>query len=79
MIQIAAFSTGTLVIAVNAMLVYSILRTSSRVRPPPAQKTWQYYVVWLLTILSFGGFLIVGLLDRNSLGRRSSADQLELP
>lgn len=68
MIQIAAFSTGTLVIAVNAMLVYSILRPSRRIWPPPAQKTWQDYVVWLLTILSFGGFVLVGILDWNSLG-----------
>ena len=68
MIQIAAFSTGALVIAVNAMLVYSILRPSRRIWPPPAQKTWQYYVVWLLTILSFGGFVLVGILDWNSLG-----------
>lgn len=70
MIQIAAFSTGSLVIAVNAMLVYSILRPSRRIWPPPSQQTWQYYVVWLLTILSFSGFVLVGILDWNRLGWR---------
>ncbi|WP_425399244.1 methyltransferase family protein [Aeoliella sp.] len=66
MIYSVAFATGVLVIAVNAILVYSIVRPTRRIWPPPAQKTWQYYTVWLLTILSFGGFIVVGILDWNS-------------
>lgn len=60
--------TGILLLVVNGMLAYSIARPLQRMWPPPAQKTWQYYVVWLLTLLSYGGFIAVGLLDWNSLG-----------
>ena len=60
--------TAIVLIVVNGMLVYSVARPSKRIWPPPAQRTWQYYVVWLLTLTSFGGFIIVGLLDWNSLG-----------
>lgn len=60
--------TGALLILIIAMLVYSIARPSKRMWPPPAQQTWQYYFVWLLTLLSFGGLIVVGLLDWNSLG-----------
>ena len=51
----------------NAMLLYSIARPSQRIWPPPAQQTWQYYVVWLLTLVSYGGFIAVGILDWNGL------------
>lgn len=67
MLQATTYLTGTLVVAVNAMLLYSIARPSRRIWPPPAQQTWQYYVVWLFTLLSFGGFIVVGILDWNSL------------
>ncbi|MCA9212462.1 MAG: DUF1295 domain-containing protein [Planctomycetales bacterium] len=60
--------TAVLLCGVLAILAYSIVRPSKRIWPPPAQQTWQYYFVWLLTLLSFGGFIVVGLLDWNSLG-----------
>lgn len=63
-----AYLTGALLILVIAMLAYSIMRPSRRLWPPRAQQTWQYYFAWLLTLLSFGGFIAVGLLDWNSLG-----------
>jgi len=66
-LQTSSYITAIVVFTVNVMLVYSIVRPSHRVWPPPAQKTWQYFVVWLLTILSFGGFIVVGILDWNSL------------
>ena len=57
-----------LLCCILAVLFYSIARPSSRIWPPPAQQTWQYYFVWFLTLLSFGGLIAVGLLDWNSLG-----------
>ncbi len=60
--------TGALLLLVIAMLAYSIMQPSKRLWPPLAQQTWQYYFAWLLTLLSFGGFIAVGLLDWNSLG-----------
>lgn len=68
MLLILFILTAILLVVVNGMLVYSVARPSHRIWPPPAQQTWQYYVVWLLTILSFGGLIFVGLLDWNSLG-----------
>ena len=59
--------TAILLLGVLAMLAFSIIRPSKRIWPPPAQQTWQYCVVWLLTLLSFGGSIVVGLLDWNSL------------
>lgn len=72
MLQATTFFTALLVVAVNMMLLYSIAKPSRRIWPPPAQQTWQYYVVWLLTIFSFGGFIAVGILDWNSLDWPSS-------
>lgn len=59
--------TAILICSILAMLTHSIIRPSERIWPPPAQQTWQYYLVWLLTLLSFGGLVTVGLLDWNSL------------
>ena len=59
--------TAILLVIVNGMLVFSIVRPSQRIWPPPAQQKWQYYVVWLMTILSFGGFITAGILDWNGL------------
>lgn len=67
MLLTVSIVTGLLVVGVIALLIVSIVEPSRRIWPPPAQKTWQYYVVWLLTILAFGGFIVVGLLDWNSL------------
>lgn len=67
MIQTTSLLTVILVFAAIAMLVYSIMRPSHRIWPPPAQQAWQYYVVWLLTLISFGGLIVVSILDWNSL------------
>lgn len=68
MLLISFMLTAALLCGIIALLVYSILQPSKRIWPPPGQQTWQYYFVWLLTLLSFGGFIAVGLLDWNSLG-----------
>ena len=68
MLLILFILTAILLSGVVGILTYSILRPSKRVWPPPAQQTWQYYFVWLLTLLSYGGLIVVGLLDWNSLG-----------
>ena len=51
----------------NALLVYSVARPDRRIWPPPAQQTWQYYFVWVPTLLSFLLFIIIGIADWNSL------------
>ena len=68
MLLILFILVAILLAVVNGILVYSIVKPSQRFWPPPAQRTWQYYVMWLLTIFLFGGVTVVGLLDWNSLG-----------
>jgi len=68
MLLILFILTTVLLTGILVILVYSIMRPAKRIWPPPAQRTWQYYIVWFLTILSYGGFIAVGLLDWNSLG-----------
>jgi len=60
--------TALIIVGSIAALAFSIFRPINRLWPPPDQQTWQYYFVWLLTLLSYGGFIAVGLLDWNSLG-----------
>lgn len=60
--------TMILVVGLIASLVISIVSPSHRIWPPPGQRTWQYFLVWTLTILAFLGFIVVGILDWNSLG-----------
>ncbi|MCO6042734.1 isoprenylcysteine carboxylmethyltransferase family protein [Aeoliella sp. ICT_H6.2] len=57
-----------MIVSLIGFLIYSIVRPENRVWPPPGQQTWQYVLVWLLTILAFAGFVVVGVLDWNSLG-----------
>lgn len=59
--------TAILLSGVLGILAYSVMWPSKRIWPPPAQQAWQYYFVWLLTLLSYGGLIAVGLLDWNSL------------
>lgn len=49
--------TAILLSGILGVLAYSVMRPSKRIWPPPAQQAWQYYVVWLLTLLSFGGLM----------------------
>lgn len=57
-----------LLVVVNWMLVFSIVESTLRFWPPPAQRTWQDYEMRLLTIFSLGGLIVVGILDWNSVG-----------
>ncbi len=59
--------TSVLVLGLIASIVISIVSPAHRIWPPPGQKSWQYFLVWVLTILAFSGFVLVGLLDWNSL------------
>jgi len=62
------FSITAILISILLLaIVLSVVSPSRRVWPPPAQKTWQYYFVWIPTLLSFLGIIVVGILDWNSL------------
>lgn len=60
--------TAMMLCGILAILAWSVVWPSKRIWPPPAQRSWQYYLVWLLTILAFGALIVIGLLDWNSLG-----------
>jgi protein-S-isoprenylcysteine O-methyltransferase Ste14 len=49
-------------------LILSLLRPQDRVWPPPSKGSWQYWYIHLTTESSIACFLVVGWLDRNSLG-----------
>jgi len=59
--------TLLLLVILNALLAFSIAKPEKRIWPPPAQQTWQYYFVWVPTLLSFLLFIIIGIADWNSL------------
>lgn len=48
-------------------IVFSIAYPKRRIWPPPAQQTWQYYLVWLLTLTAFLLLIVIGIMDWNSL------------
>ena len=60
-------STMALVVTLIGILIFSIRNPSRRFWPPPGQKSWQFAIVWTVTVLSFGGLIVVGVLDWNSL------------
>lgn len=66
MISLFLFTALLCFLLIGALFV-SILTPGARVWPPPAQKSWQFVVVWSLTILAFGCFALLGILDWNSL------------
>jgi len=47
-------------------LIVTILVPRFRVWPPPGKGSWQYVFTWGLTFVSFGGNLVLGILDWNS-------------
>ncbi len=59
--------TLLLLAVLNALLVYSIARPDRRIWPPAAQQTWEYYFVWVPTLLSFLLIIVIGIADWNSL------------
>jgi hypothetical protein len=50
------------------LLGYSIRVPERRLWPPRQLRTWQYFLVWTLTVLAFGLILLLGLFDWNRLG-----------
>ena len=50
----------------GASLIVTLINPSIRVWPPPEQNSWQYFFTWVLTIVSWAGILILGILDWNS-------------
>jgi protein-S-isoprenylcysteine O-methyltransferase Ste14 len=47
-------------------LIVTLLVPGFRVWPPPGKRSWQYAFTWGLTFVSFGGILVLGILDWNS-------------
>jgi protein-S-isoprenylcysteine O-methyltransferase Ste14 len=47
-------------------LVLTLVIPQFRVWPPPSRKSWQYRYTWGLTIASFVGTVVIGILDWNS-------------
>lgn len=60
--------TALLVLALIGVLVVSIVWPQKRIWPPPGQHSFQFVLVWALTLTAFAGILVVGLLDWNGLG-----------
>lgn len=49
-----------------AALVFSIRRPRRRIWPPPAQRSWQFLVVWIATAVAFLGSVALAFLDYGS-------------
>jgi protein-S-isoprenylcysteine O-methyltransferase Ste14 len=54
-------------ILLGAALVLTLVVSRLRVWPPPGRRSWQYGYVWILTIISMLGTIVLGLLDGNHL------------
>lgn len=49
-----------------AALVLSIRRPRRRIWPPPGQRTWQFWSVWIATAVAFVGSVALAFLDYDS-------------
>ncbi|MGH7588832.1 MAG: methyltransferase family protein [Gemmatimonadota bacterium] len=49
-----------------AALLFSIRRPRRRIWPPPAQRSWQFLVVWIATAVAFLGSVALAFLDFGS-------------
>jgi protein-S-isoprenylcysteine O-methyltransferase Ste14 len=47
-------------------LIATLLVPGFGIWPPPRSRSWPYVFTWGLTIVSFGGILVLGILDWNS-------------
>lgn len=47
-------------------LIFTIIKPKYRIWPPPDRKSWQFWVSWIFTILSFLGTILLSILDWNS-------------
>jgi hypothetical protein len=52
--------------SVGACLTFSLARPDARVWPPPGRRSWQFRVVWGLTLVSTAGIVLTGILDWNN-------------
>ena len=50
----------------GAGLLLSVLRPERRVWPPPGQRSWQFWSVWLLFAVAVFGLVTLAVLDWNS-------------
>lgn len=46
-------------------LIFSIIKPKYRIWPPPERFSWQFWISWILTIISFIGVIILSVLDWN--------------
>ena len=68
LLLITFLSTAALILLLIAAITLSVVNPIRRIWPPLARQTWQYYFVWVPTLLTFLGLILVGILDWNSLG-----------
>lgn len=60
-------TTIILEVLLGGSLVLTLLLPGFRAWPPPSKNSWQYYFVWVTTISSYIGIIMIGILDWNSL------------
>ena len=60
-------ATIVLEVLLGGSLVLTLLLPRFRAWPPPSKHSWQYYFVWVTTISSYIGIIMIGILDWNSL------------
>jgi len=47
-------------------LIISIIYPNYRIWPPPKKSSWQFYFIWILTIVLYIGFILLGIFDWDS-------------
>lgn len=60
------YTTISLEIILGGSLILSIVNPRFRVWPPPGKNSWQFFFIWVLTILSYLGTFALGILDWDS-------------
>lgn len=64
---IVFFFTVILLLAFVVTLIISVRSPDHRIWPPRAPKTRYYILVWWIMLLMFGGIILLGIMDWNSL------------
>ncbi|MFX1232930.1 MAG: methyltransferase family protein [Promethearchaeota archaeon] len=44
-------------------LIFTLIMPKYRIWPPPSKKSWQFWISWVVTIISFVGTIILSVLD----------------
>lgn len=44
-------------------LIFTVIKPKYRIWPPPSKNTWQFWLTWILTIISFSGTILLSILD----------------